>query len=176
VNRPYEPRGVSLVELLIAMTILSMAAAPLYLVFTNAAKNTGDGGRAVQATFLAQKVLEEIKASCRRNSHTLGELPALGEFRVVQDSSISIFETIPECIRSIHGEGRPIGPGSPFHDSYQNFLVRLRIDDGMNRGLGGKYRFWMVVEVFWKDNGKDRQVRLKGLVETFPDEFTVEKG
>ena len=125
-----------------------------------------DDGKSIQALFLTEKVLAEIKAGARRNPSFMYNVPFGYPFQTVNKKSVSRYKgNVPEFLQNIHGYGKTIDPDSPLYNEFENFWIDIQSE------FAGKKQFLITVNTSWKEKKKTRNVKLAGLVETTPDEF-----
>lgn len=162
----YRIMGMSLLEVLIGMTILGFAIGPLFMLFQQASKSLNDDGKMIQALFLSEKILTEIKAGVNRNSKFLYNVPFSRQFQIIKKQHISRFEkTVPEFLQNIHGYGKAIDSESLFYDQYKDFWIDIQ-----NEAVGKK-QYLITVNTTWKEKETIKNVNLSGLVELIPNKF-----
>jgi len=74
-QRPIARRGLTLVEVLIALTILAAALLPMIVGFSQALITTGNSTIAATATSIAQEKMEELKAKPFADLQSRGREP-----------------------------------------------------------------------------------------------------
>lgn len=159
-------QGMSLLEVLIGVTILSFAMGPLFLLFSHAGKSLKNDGKSIQALFLTEKVLAEVKAGVRRNPQFLCNVPLGSLFQIVNKKSMSIYKgNVPEFLQNIHGYGKTIDSDSPLYEQFKNYWIDIQSE------YAGKKQYIIRVNTIWKEGKKTRNVKLFGLIETIPNEF-----
>jgi len=158
--------GISLLEVLIGITILSFAIGPLVLLFSHANKSLKDDGKAIQALFLTEKVLSEIKAGVNRNPNFMYNVPFGTPFQIINKKTMSRYKgNVPEFLQNIHGYGKTIDSDSPLYEQFENFWIDIQSE------YAGRKQFLITVITSWKEKKKRRNIKLCGLVETTPNEF-----
>ena len=162
--------GVSLLEVIIGMTILGFAISPLVMLFLQGARSSATESSRVQALFLAQKVLSEIKARIGGNPGFIYNIPINIPFKITRKDDFSFLSYKgASFLQKIYQQDLPITPANPFYEQYKKFSILIE-----NEAVGKK-QYKITVKAIWKNRGKKRQVELAGLVETIPNQFTLRK-
>ncbi len=156
--------GTTLVEILVATTILSFAIAPIVAMFAFASRSMGSSVHRVQAQFLAHAVIESLKAEAHRDPEALFFLAGQFEMSPVREfgglwsvSGISLFN-------NVHGPDRPITSDSPLYEQFRQF--RINVSTSGNRSM----RF-INVTVSWETEGKKQNLKLISSAESTPAKF-----
>lgn len=123
----------------------------------------------VQALFLTEMVLTEIKAGNYRNPNFILGIPLGRAFRITCETAKDGFHgDVPEFLRNIHGQGKPIDPQSPFYNAFQIFWITVDTE------ILGQKLFQVNVNTTWNEGKAERHIRLAGLIEILPNEFNEE--
>lgn len=161
-------RGLTLVELLIATTILSFAMAPIFAMFVFASRSSGSTNHRLQAQFIAHGIIEEIKSDIFNNPSNISRYlrrfqvsPVIhhtGRFVTFGGTSrISLFEKV----------GSLKGPISPEHESLYNQFSQFEIVVYLD-GAGIPGVLEVRVEVKWKFQNREHSLTLTSSIETRP--------
>ena len=160
-------RATTLIEVLIAVSILSFAVAPLFALFTFSTRGTKKSTYKVQALFLAQKVMEEMRAQLQTSPGAIHEFAPFREWSVTRQPPTFWVSNDTLFFDDVYGPGRPITRGSPLFKAFDRFRIRTDVAAGAIRNL------WDVaVTVRWREGKKDLEVELRTAMETCPHEFT----
>ncbi len=155
----------TLVEILIATTILAFTLAPIVAMFTFASRSMGSSVHRIQAQFLAHAVLESLKAEAHRHpaainsySHRFEVSPVRKPLGFFSTSSIPFFN-------NVLGPDKPITPDSPLYDEFSQFHIMVTVYSGDNA-------VEFKVTVGWTYEGKDQKLELHGGIDAKPHRFT----
>lgn len=160
--------GMSLLEVLIGITILGFSIGPLLMLFQQASKSLNDDGKTIQALFLTEKILSEIKAGVNRDNNFLYNVPFRRQFQIIKKKNMAIYQnSVPEFLQNIHGYGKSIDTDSQFYNQYEKFWIIIR------REVAGQKQNIITVNTSWKEKKTMRNIKLSGLVETTPNKFSV---
>lgn len=164
--------GLTLVEILVAMTILATAMAPIFSLFVFAARSSGSSIQRTQAQFLAHAVLEAIKAETIRYPAYLQSLPGVFEVPPVRHNTLTFTRfsrararSNIEVFNSVHGLNAPINPDSPLYNDFKDFNVIVELT------RASKF-YEALVKVKWVFEGKNHVLELKGTLDATPWRFT----
>ncbi|GEM_PF-2251862 len=164
-RRAKSSAALTLVEILVAVTILSFALGPIVMMFSFASRSMGSSAHRVQAQFLAHGVLESLQAEMRRFPQALNNYPWRFEFRPVSASN-SYFERAKiEFFNHLQGTDKPIMPDSPLYEEFRQFHVRVDFS-------GIRAVRTVTVTVSWLLEGKTHSLELRGSVEPQPYRFS----
>lgn len=162
---PAKTSATTLVEILIATTILAFTMAPIVAIFTFASRSMGSSVHRIQAQFLAHAVLESIKAEAHRNPATINLYPSRFEVSTVR-KPLGFFETSRvNFFNNVLGSDKPITPDSPLYDEFDQFRIMVTV-------LGTGKVSEIVVAVDWSFDGKEQKLELTGKIDSRPYRFS----
>lgn len=131
--------GMTLVEILVAMTIFAVGVLSLTRVMFQAMHSNVRSKHVVVATNLAHQRMEQILSSTRYDNITAGAFPT-------------------EDYGTIEG-GKP---------DYSSFRRAVAIADSVD-ALGSSVMKEVTVRVEWRDNGRDRNMEIRSSISRFKD-------
>lgn len=159
--------GTSLVEILVAITILSFALAPIFALFTFASRGTATSVPRVQAHFLAHAVIEALQAQALRDPLSVRDFPYIFEASPVRRESYKFGERYHiELFRNTYGYNLPITPDSPLYKEFEPFRIIVNFSRGRKPGM---FDVWVTVS--WNFEGKTQKVDLKSNLDITPCRF-----
>ncbi|PKL48606.1 MAG: hypothetical protein CVV42_09035 [Candidatus Riflebacteria bacterium HGW-Riflebacteria-2] len=162
---PKQTAATTLVEILIATTILAFTLAPIVAMFTFASRSMGSSVHRIQAQFLAHAVLESIKAEALRHPAAITSYPSRFEVSPVR-KPLGFFATSRvNFFNNVLGPDKPITPDSPLYDVFSQFRIMVTV---LASGNIAELR----VAVDWSFEGKEQKLELKGSIDAKPYRFT----
>lgn len=125
----------------------------------------GSSVHRIQAQFLAHAVLESLKAEVFRNPLAINQYPSVFEISPVR-RPLGFFSTssIP-FFNNVLGPDKPITPGSPLYEEFNQFRIMVRI-------FSGGHAIELTVVVDWTFEGKSQKLELHGSIDAKPCRFT----
>ncbi len=157
--------GITLVEILVATTILSFTIGPIVAMFSFASRNMGSSVNRVQAQFLAHAVLESIKAEVTRFPRAADSYPWYFEITPVKLGSYSFFDqSNTRFFNNVFGPGKPIVEGSPLFNQFSPYKIIVQFSGAR------KVRF-IRVKVTWDSEGRHHSLEQTGSIEVLPYKF-----
>ena len=158
--------GISLVEILIGITILGFTTAPLFLLFLQGSGISKNESNRVQALYIAQKILSEIKAGVARTPDFTYNVQTNMPFKLTKepDFTFSSFKGA-SFLQLIAGQNPPISRGNPYHKQLEKYEVNVD-SETIARG-----QIKYTVTVKWPRKKQEGSVELAGLVDTLPNKF-----
>ncbi|MBU1109443.1 MAG: hypothetical protein KKB51_22370 [Candidatus Riflebacteria bacterium] len=163
-RKPVRSAGTTLVEILVATTILSFTLAPIVAMFVFASRSMGSSVHRIQAQFLAHAVLESIKAEVFRQPKAVDYYPSRFEISPVRRPMGFFARSQINFFNNVHGADKPITPDSPLYAQFSPF--RLMVDFSRSKTLAD-----ITVTAYWSFEGKAQNLELKGNVELQPYKF-----
>ncbi|KAF1080321.1 MAG: hypothetical protein GQF41_3489 [Candidatus Rifleibacterium amylolyticum] len=155
----------TLVEILIATTILAFTLAPIVAMFTFASRSMGSSVHRIQAQFLAHAVLESLKAEAHRYPAAITRYPSRFEVSPVR-KPLGFFSTSSiNFFNNILGPDKPITSDSPLYDEFSQFRIMVTV-------LGSGNTAEIRVAVDWSFEGKEQKLEIKGNIDAKPYRFT----
>ncbi len=157
--------GITLVEILVATTILAFTIGPIIAMFSFASRNIGSSVHRVQAQFMAHAVLESLRAEITRFPRAADSYPWRFEVTPVKLGSYSFFDrSNTRFFNNVHGPDKPIDKDSPLFEELSPF--KILVDFSGSRGVR-----MVKVTVNWRADGKDQSLELTGSIEVLPWKF-----
>lgn len=165
-SRPYKLfAGITLVEILVATTILAFTIGPIVAMFSFASRNMGSSVNRVQAQFLAHAVLESLKAEITRFPRAADSYPWRFEVTPVKFASYSFFDrSNTRFFNNVYGPDKPIDKDSPLFEEFSPY--RILVDFSGSRGVR-----MVKVTVSWSAEGKAQTLEMHGSIEVMPYKF-----
>ncbi len=160
-----QTNATTLVEILIATTILAFTIAPIIAMFTFASRSMGSSVHRIQAQFLAHAVIESIKAEALRSPAVITRYPSRFEVSPVR-KPLGFFSTSNvNFFNNVLGPDKPIVPGSPLYDEFSQFRIMVTV---LGTGSVAEIR----VAVDWSFEGREQKLEIKGSIDAKPYRFT----
>ncbi|OGK10275.1 MAG: hypothetical protein A2W80_08320 [Candidatus Riflebacteria bacterium GWC2_50_8] len=155
----------TLVEILVATTILAFTMAPIVAIFTFASRSMGSSVHRIQAQFLAHAVLESIKAETHRYPAAINQYPSRFEVSAVR-KPLGFFSTSRvNFFNNVLGQDKPITPDSPLYKEFDQFRIIVTI-----LGTGKVSEISVAVE--WAFDGKNQKLEIIGKIDSRPYRFS----
>lgn len=142
-------RGFSLIEVLIAVGVISVALLGVLSVFAFGVRAQHTGGRTTEAINYCRELMEVIRLQnlAFQSWGTTGALPGSGSG--VNDAD----DTVRRPIEEPFSGNQPVPPNT-------NFTRNIRIKKLATSGYQSNVVI-ISVKVFWADRGKEREVQLQ---------------
>lgn len=157
--------GITLVEILVATTILAFTMGPIITMFSFASRNMGSSVHRVQAQFLAHAVLESLKAETTRFPRAADSYPWRFEISPVKQNSYSFFDrSNTRFFNNVLGPDKPINKESPLFDEFSPYQILVDF-----AGSGGVRTVKVVVN--WSAEGKAQRLEMNGSIDAVPCKF-----
>ncbi|MGM0600834.1 MAG: hypothetical protein ACQETH_13570 [Candidatus Rifleibacteriota bacterium] len=124
----------------------------------------------VQALYIAQKVLSEIKAGVARNPNFMYNVQTNMPFKLTRERKFA-FSSFKGAsfLQMIASQDLPISRENSFYQQLEKYDVTVDSETIAR----GQIKF--TVNVKWANKKKESYVELAGLVEIFPNEFRQRK-
>lgn len=160
--------AITLVEILVATTILAFSIGPIIAMFGFASRNLGSSVHRIQAQFLAHLVLESVKAEVFRFPRAAQNFTWRVEASPVQNSTSSFSRSRINFFNNALGLDKPITKDSELYEQFSQFRVYIDF-------TGSRTVRTVKVIVVWSLEGKQHTLEMLGNIDSQPYKFIREE-